>query len=68
MNIEKVKETLYAVRNEFETDIDSIDEGFNKELTDEQINFAFEFLDSYIDKVEMVLDDELVNVELGDES
>lgn len=64
ISIEKVKRILYAVKNEFENDIDSIDDCFDKTLTDEQIDFAFEFLNSYIDKVEMVLDDELVNVEM----
>lgn len=58
MDIERIKEILYDIRNEFENDIDSIPE----EINEEQINFGFEFLDSYINKVEMILDDEQIDI------
>lgn len=62
ITIDKVKTLLNAVKCEFENEIDSIDDIFDKELTDEQIDFAFEFLERYIDKVEMVIDDEVDDI------
>lgn len=56
MTENKIKTILYAVKCEFENDINDIDIIFNKKLTNEQIDFAFEFLNKYIEKVEMVID------------
>lgn len=61
ITINKVKTILNAVRNEFENEIDTIDDIFDREITDEELNFALEFLGKYIDKVELIIDDELKN-------
>ena len=62
---EKVKAILYAVYNEYVNDINDdieyFEDIFEKEITIDQIEFGLEFLNKYIDKVEMVVDDELNN-------
>lgn len=62
---EKVKAILYAVYNEYVNDINDdieyFEDIFEKEITIDQIEFGLEFLNKYIDKVEMVIDDELNN-------
>ena len=61
----KVKAILYAVYNEYvneiNDDIEYFEDIFEKEITIDQIEFGLEFLNKYIDKVEMVIDDELNN-------
>lgn len=59
ITINKVSTLLQNVYNEFLNEIDSIEDVFNKTLTDEQIDFAFELLNKYIDKVELTIKDEL---------
>lgn len=61
ITIQKVKDIIYAVRNEFENEIDTYETSDGKELTDNDIFIMFEFLDKYIDKLELVIDDELEN-------
>ena len=62
---EKVKAILYAVYNEYVNDINDdieyFEDIFKKEITIDQIEFGLEVLNKYIDKVEMVIDDELNN-------
>lgn len=62
---EKVKAILYAVYNEYVNDINDdieyFEDIFEKEITIDQIEFGLEFLNKYIDKVAMVIDDELNN-------
>ena len=62
---EKVKAILYAVYNEYVNDINDdieyFEDIFEKEITIDQIEFGLEFLNKYIDKVAMVIDDELSN-------
>ena len=62
---EKVKAILYAVYNEYVNDINDdieyFEDIFEKEITIDQIEFGLEFLNKYIDKVEMVIGDELNN-------
>ena len=58
---EKINTILYAVYNECENEIDTIEDVFGKEITNGQLDFAFEFLRKYIDKVELVINDELKN-------
>ena len=62
---EKVKAILYAVYNEYVNDINDdieyFEDIFKKEITIDQIEFGLEFLNKYIDKVEMVIGDELNN-------
>lgn len=55
----KIITILQNVYNEFLNEIDSIEDVFNKTLTDEQIDFAFELLNKYINKVELTIKDEL---------
>ena len=59
ITIEKVKDIIYAIRNEFENEIDTYETSDNRELTDYDISMMFEFLDRYIDKFELVIKDEL---------
>lgn len=62
---EKVKAILCAVYNEYVNDINDdieyFEDIFEKEITIDQIEFGLEFLNKYIDKVAMVIDDELNN-------
>lgn len=62
---EKAKAILYAVYNEYVNDINDdieyFEDIFKKEITIDQIEFGLEFLNKYIDKVAMVIDDELNN-------
>lgn len=61
ITIEKVNDLLYAVRNEFENelDYDYLSEVYNKEITEEEFNLLIEFLDRFLDKVNDVMKDEL---------
>lgn len=57
---DKVKDLLYAVRNEFdnELDYDYVSEtGF--EFDDVTFDIMMEFLDNFLNKVALVIDDEL---------
>lgn len=56
---EKIKDILYAVRNEFENEVSDIDDIFEDEITDREIDLMFKFLDMFIDKTNMVIDDEV---------
>lgn len=56
---EKIKDILYAVRNEFENEVSDIDDTFEDEITDREIDLMFKFLDMFIDKTNMVIDDEV---------
>lgn len=57
--IEKINDILYDVRNEFENEIDTYETISNRELTSDDLNIMFEFLDNYISKVEMIIKEEL---------
>ena len=59
---EKVKDILYAVRNEFENEIDDIDNVMETEISNRELDLMIKFLDRFIDKTEMVIDDEIVNL------
>ena len=60
ITIEKVKDLLYNVRNEFDNELDYDYESDSKrELSNDDFNIMIEFLDRYLDKVYMVLEDEL---------
>ena len=56
---EKVKDILYAVRNEFENEVDDIDDIFEEEITDRELDLMSRYLDMFIDKTDMVIDDEV---------
>ena len=61
---DKVKDLLYVVRNEFENELDDIDDVFEDSISDREINLMFKFLDMFIDKTTMVIDDELEEKEV----
>lgn len=56
---EKIKDIMYAVRNEFENEVDDIDNVMETEITDRELDLMFKFLDMFIGKTEMVIDDEV---------
>ena len=56
---EKIKDILYAVRNEFENEIDNIDEVMETEITDRELDLMLKFLDMFISKADLVIDDEV---------
>lgn len=56
---DKIKDLLYTIRNQFENDIDWYETSSGRELTDDDINIMFEFLDIFIRKTELVMEDEL---------
>ena len=56
---EKIKDIFYAVRNEFENEIDNTDEVMGTKIIDRELDLMFKFLDMFINKVELVIDDEV---------
>lgn len=57
---EKIKDILYAVRNEFENELDyDYESDYKKDLKDEDFDMMIEFLDRFIHKVDLVIDDEV---------
>lgn len=57
---EKVKDLIYNIYNEFENELDDDYKSEIKDnLTDEDFKIMLEFLDRFIDKVELVINDEL---------
>ena len=64
MEIEKIKSLLYAVNCEFENEIDSYTSSFKETLSDTDINMLFEFLNHYIDKINLLLDDKERGLEI----
>lgn len=57
---EKIKDILYAVRNEFDNELDyDYESDYKKELTDEDFDMMIEFLDRFIHKVGLTIDDEV---------
>lgn len=57
---EKIKDILYAVRNEFDNELDyDYESDYKKDLKDEDFDMMIEFLDRFIHKVSLVIDDEV---------
>lgn len=57
---EKIKDLLYNVRNEFDNELDyEYETETGKELTDTDFEVMTEYLDRFLDKVNMLIDDEL---------
>lgn len=54
---DKIEDLLYDIRNEFENEIDSYESDIKEDLTEEDINIMFEFLDNYINKVYLMIED-----------
>ena len=57
INVDKVEDIMYSVKNEFENEIDSIEDTFDKKLTDKELDFAFELLNGYINKTILIIKD-----------
>lgn len=53
----EIKDVLYKVRVEFENEIDTYESKIKENLSEKDINLMFEFLDHYINKVYIMLDD-----------
>lgn len=58
MNKENIEDILYNTRNEFENEIDSYESSYKKDLTENDLNIMFEFLDLFINKVELLIEDQ----------
>ena len=56
---EKVKDLLYAVQNEFDNELDYDFDYNNRELTDDDLNMLSYYLNCFVNKVDLVIDDEL---------
>ena len=56
---EKIKDLIYNVYNEFENELEDYTSKVKDNLTDEDFKIMLEFLDRFIDKVELVINDEL---------
>ena len=58
---EKVKDLLYAVQNEFDNELDYDFDYNDRELTDDDLNMLSYYLNCFVNKVDLVIDDELEN-------
>lgn len=56
---EKVKDLLYAVQNEFDNELDYDFDYNDRELTDDDLNMLSYYLNCFVNKVDLVIDDEL---------
>ena len=60
ITLQKIKDLLYATRNEIYNELNyDYESEFNFEYNDNMFNIMLEFLDKFLDKVELVIDDEL---------
>ena len=65
MDSETIQNLLLNVRNEFENEIDDYETNSGKELTDDDINIMFEFLDRFVDCVNSKIKDLEYEKEMG---
>lgn len=64
ITIEKVKDLLYNVENEFNNELDyDYETSSGRELTDDDLDIMTEYLSRFLDKVYAVIDDELEDKE-----
>lgn len=56
---EKIKDLIYNVYNEFENELDDYTSKVKDNLTDEDFKIMLEFLDRFVDKVKLVINDEI---------
>lgn len=54
---DSIKDLLYSTYNEFDNEIGDYSSKYKKNLTPKDIKIMFEFLENYINKVELVLED-----------
>ena len=60
ITIEKVKDILFNVRNEFDNELDyDYGRDYKEDLTEEDFDMMIEFLDRFLHKVNLTIDDEL---------
>ena len=59
ITIDKMKDLLYAVQNEFDNELDYDFDYNGREITDDDINLMTYYWKCYVDKVYAVMDDEL---------
>lgn len=57
INKEKVRDILYQVYCEFSNEIDTYETTSKRELTEDDINIMFEFLNCFIDKTNLLIDE-----------
>lgn len=64
ITIEKVKDLIYALQNEFNNELDDdYKSKYKEELTETDFNIMLEFLERFIDKFEVSIVEELENKE-----
>lgn len=57
---EKVKELLYAIQNEIVNELDfDYESKYKKDITNNDLNMLVEFMQRFINKAELTIDDEL---------
>ena len=58
ITVEKVKDLLYATKNEFENELDyDYFSEYKEELSSKDFDIMFEFLNRYIGKIELYLEE-----------
>lgn len=58
ITVEKVKDLLYATKNEFENELDyDYFSEYKENLSSEDFDIMFEFLNRYIGKIELYLEE-----------
>lgn len=56
---EKIKDILYAVRNEFENELDyDYESDYKEDITQNDLNMLIEIIERFINKLELVINDE----------
>lgn len=61
ITIEKVKDLIYRVQNEFDNELDYDFDYNGRELTDDDFCLMSYYLNCFVGKLELVIDDELEN-------
>lgn len=57
---EKVKDLLYNLQNEFENELDfDYKSEYKEKLEEQDFNIMFEFLERFVNKAELLINDEL---------
>lgn len=60
ITVEKVKDLIHRVRNEFDNE-GLVDFDYNRSLTDNDFTLISYYLMCFVNKLELVIDDELCN-------
>lgn len=63
ITIQKVKDLIYALRNEFDNELDyDYESNYKSELTDVDYDIMNEYLNRFVDKLNLTINDELKDV------